>query len=275
MPNRLIYENALTSRKVNALTDSQEKFWWRLILCCDDYGCFFGEPDVLLGKVYPRQRVSEESVLEYRDALVSIGLAFLYEHDGETYICINKWEDLQTVRTPRRKFPKPPNRNTLTDTDTAECDNLQQNVTDCDKAEQTETDCSKKMSSRARPQNPSRIHLEYESNPKRSKKDIEKFFETAWSAYPKKLGKGKISQTAKERACALGEEFMRCIQRYVDSCANKEEQFIMYGSTFFNSGYVDYLDANYTQTNTQRGGKGNGSKSGINRESLKGFHSIE
>jgi len=166
MPNRLIYENALTSRKVNKLTDSQEKFWWRLILCCDDFGCFFGEPDVLCGKVYPRQNVSEEDVLSYRNALVNVGLAFLYEYDGEIYLCINQWEDMQTVRTPRRKFPEPTTENRLSGNPATICDNLQHSETVCDKLSQSETKLNKKMSSRARAEsisNPSRIHLDSES----------------------------------------------------------------------------------------------------------------
>ena len=141
MPNRLIHDCALTSRKINKLTDSEEKFFWRLVMCCDDYGCFFGEQDVLNGKLYPRQnRYTDDDVLSYRNAIVDVGLAFLYEEDGEIYICINKWEDLQKVRTPRRKHPEPTKKNRL----------LQQSATICDKMLQSETEVHKKMSTRAR-----------------------------------------------------------------------------------------------------------------------------
>ena len=75
---------------------------------------------------------------------------------------------------------------------------------------------------------------------------IETFFETAWGLYPNKKGKGSVSKSAKSKRFKLGDEFIRAIERYVEHVKGKDAQFIMHGSTFFNSGYVDYLDANYT-----------------------------
>lgn len=40
---------------------------------------------------------------------------------------------------------------------------------------------------------------------------------------------------------------LRCIERYTEYTKGKDEQYTMYGSTFFNSGYVDYLDENCEQ----------------------------
>lgn len=76
------------------------------------------------------------------------------------------------------------------------------------------------------------------------KSDINKFFDRIWKAYPKKKGKGQISDAKKRYLYEkVGEEqLLRCINRYKDYIAGKDEQFVMYGSTFFNSGYVDYLD---------------------------------
>ncbi|MDK2879633.1 MAG: hypothetical protein PWR06_2349 [Thermoanaerobacteraceae bacterium] len=75
---------------------------------------------------------------------------------------------------------------------------------------------------------------------------IDDFFEKLWLLYPKKRGKGKVSKAQKERLYKIGaDELTRAINRYKQEIAGKDEQYIMYGSTFFNSGYVDYLDANY------------------------------
>ena len=41
------------------------------------------------------------------------------------------------------------------------------------------------------------------------------------------------------------EELSRAIERYKMAKAGKDKQYIQNGSTWFNSGYVDYLDANY------------------------------
>ena len=75
----------------------------------------------------------------------------------------------------------------------------------------------------------------------------EQFFEECWSEYPNKKGKGKISDSKKKEAYELGEEFKRCISRYVDYV--EKETWLKYqnGSTFWNSGYKDYLDSNYKE----------------------------
>lgn len=73
-------------------------------------------------------------------------------------------------------------------------------------------------------------------------------FETLWKLYPCKKGKGQVSDTQKQKLLKVGEEeLIRCIERYKsdlkrDAAWRKPQN----GSTFFNSGYVDYLDANYT-----------------------------
>lgn len=79
------------------------------------------------------------------------------------------------------------------------------------------------------------------------KKEANELFEQLWKAYPSKKGKAQVSDTAKARLLKIGyDEMMRAIDRYIydlekDSDWRKPQN----GSTFFNSGYVDYLDANY------------------------------
>ena len=79
-------------------------------------------------------------------------------------------------------------------------------------------------------------------------KDVEDFFNKIWNLYPKKKGKGQVSSSKKLVLYKLGYDVVsRCIDRYVNDFNNtgKDMQYMMYGSTFFNSGYVDYLDENY------------------------------
>lgn len=79
------------------------------------------------------------------------------------------------------------------------------------------------------------------------KKDICACFESLWELYPVKKGKGNVSDTQKGKLYAIGyDEMKRAIERYSRDNANTELQYWKHGSTFFNSGYVDYLDANYT-----------------------------
>ncbi len=74
------------------------------------------------------------------------------------------------------------------------------------------------------------------------------FFETIWNLYPNKKGKAKVSKSKIEELYKIGvDEIKRAIERYIK--AKPDWQAYQNGSTFFNSGYVDYLDKNYTEAN--------------------------
>lgn len=80
-----------------------------------------------------------------------------------------------------------------------------------------------------------------------SKADVDAFFESIWKLYPVKKGKGQVSDTKRKALFKIGYEAMeQAINRYLtelkkDASWRKPQN----GSTFFNSGYVDYLDTNY------------------------------
>lgn len=76
---------------------------------------------------------------------------------------------------------------------------------------------------------------------------LETFFEELWKLYPLKKGKGQVSKAKKKVLMRIGfEQIKRCIERYVEEIkATGKEDYMQHGSTFFNSGYVDYLDENY------------------------------
>lgn len=84
-----------------------------------------------------------------------------------------------------------------------------------------------------------------------AKDDADDFFAKCWQCYPRKKGKGSVKPSQKKRLLNdVGlEQMLRCIERYKQYVVGKDEQYIMYGSTFFNSGYVDYLDENYGEKN--------------------------
>ena len=84
-----------------------------------------------------------------------------------------------------------------------------------------------------------------------AKDDADDFFAKCWQCYPRKKGKGSVKPSQKKRLLNdVGlDQMLRCIERYKQYVAGKDEQYIMYGSTFFNSGYVDYLDENYGEKN--------------------------
>lgn len=77
--------------------------------------------------------------------------------------------------------------------------------------------------------------------------EASKLFEELWKLYPNKKGKGQVSDAAKLRLFEVGQiEMERAIQRYLDEWQKDSDwRKPQNGSTFFNSGYVDYLDKNY------------------------------
>ena len=90
-----------------------------------------------------------------------------------------------------------------------------------------------------------------------SKADVDAFFESIWNLYPVKKGKGQVSDTKRKVLFKIGYDRMeQAINRYLtelkrDASWRKPQN----GSTFFNSGYVDYLDENYVPDQTVQGGR--------------------
>lgn len=79
---------------------------------------------------------------------------------------------------------------------------------------------------------------------------LEDFFETIWKLYPIKKGKGQVSKAKKKALQNIGlEEMQRCIERFKEDMKDRDKKYWMHGSTFFNSGYVDYLDKNFLSGN--------------------------
>lgn len=93
---------------------------------------------------------------------------------------------------------------------------------------------------------------EGEPEPKKAQKkptktEINDLFESLWALYPVKKGKGSVSDSKKKTLFTIGfDEMKRAIERYLkdlekDASWRKPQN----GSTFFNSGYVDFLDKNF------------------------------
>lgn len=83
--------------------------------------------------------------------------------------------------------------------------------------------------------------------PKITTAEINRFFETVWKLYPVKKGKADVSEKKRRELYKIGyDEIKRAVERYLHDLAKDADwRKPQYGSTFFNSGYVDYLDANY------------------------------
>ena len=81
------------------------------------------------------------------------------------------------------------------------------------------------------------------------KKEATELFEKLWDMYPNIKGKSSVSDKDKQKIFQIGlEEMTRAIERYKKYLeANSDWLKPKNGSTFFHSGNVDYLDANYEE----------------------------
>lgn len=92
---------------------------------------------------------------------------------------------------------------------------------------------------------------------KPTKADVDSFFNAIWDMYPVKKGKAQVSESKRRTLYAIGFENMnKAIERYLaelkrDADWRKPQN----GSTFFNSGYVDYLDENFVPDESKHYGR--------------------
>lgn len=76
--------------------------------------------------------------------------------------------------------------------------------------------------------------------------EAEALFEKLWKLYPVKKGKGQISAAKKIELLKIGSDEMgRAVERYLNYVRSIDYLHYQNGGTFFNTGYVDYLDENY------------------------------
>ena len=99
------------------------------------------------------------------------------------------------------------------------------------------------------------------SKPVNKKKEADELFDRLWSLYPLKKGKASVSDAQKLKLLDIGyEEMERAISRYIQYVDSVDYLHYKNGSTFFNSGYIDYLDVNCVPYVPEEGKKKNKKK---------------
>lgn len=108
MPNRIIKESIRTSDSINELSWFEECLFYRLIVSCDDYGRFDGRPAIIKGSCFPlKDGVTTNNIEKALSKLVSAGLVKRYVVDGKPYLSLPTWEQHQSVRAKKSKYPSP------------------------------------------------------------------------------------------------------------------------------------------------------------------------
>lgn len=88
-------------------------------------------------------------------------------------------------------------------------------------------------------------------NPQSSGDDqnlLNNFFESAWSKYPNKVGKTKVSLTQRKKLYKIGDELFRCIDRYLSDknlTIHGGWKELQGGDRFFNKTYLEYTDSEF------------------------------
>lgn len=109
MPKRDLWEKIVTSRTLAELSAEEERFFYRLLVVCDDHGLCDGDPGVLRARCFARMLddVTEAAVRQWRDRLAQVGLLEVYAVDGDDYLRVKTWSTYQRRRDSKPKFPPP------------------------------------------------------------------------------------------------------------------------------------------------------------------------
>jgi hypothetical protein len=106
MPNRILRETLLTSRKAGKTSDAGFCLYIRLLLVVDDYGRFSADPVIVRSRAFPtREELKSVQVAKMLEELRSIGLIRTYQVGEEPYLEITNWS--QRTRAQSSKYPAP------------------------------------------------------------------------------------------------------------------------------------------------------------------------
>jgi hypothetical protein len=110
MPNRML-RDWTQSDKVDQITAEGERFFTRLIMKADDYGCFWGDVRLLKANLFPLKldKVREADISRWIAECVKAGLILFYQIEGKQYVQIVDFR--QRLDKARAKFPLPNDSN--------------------------------------------------------------------------------------------------------------------------------------------------------------------
>lgn len=108
MPNRILKESICVSDSIDQLSWFEEVLFYRLIVNCDDYGRYDGRPAIIKNRLFPlKDSLTLKNVSAAINKLASAGLVALYEFEGKPFLYLPTWNEHQSVRAKRSKYPAP------------------------------------------------------------------------------------------------------------------------------------------------------------------------
>ena len=116
MPNRILKDSICTSDTIDKLTAEEERFFYRLIVQCDDYGRLDARPSILISKIFPLRikTTSEQEICFLLAKLIEVNLINIFIVNGKPYLQVVTWNNHQQIRAKKSKYPQhDPNENHL------------------------------------------------------------------------------------------------------------------------------------------------------------------
>jgi hypothetical protein len=114
---------------VDQLSWFEEVLFYRLIVNCDDFGRFDGRTAVIKNRLFPlKDNLTIKSVETAINKLASAGLVALYVFEGKPYLHLPTWNDHQSARAAKSKYPDPESG---TQIDESNCMQLQADASKC------------------------------------------------------------------------------------------------------------------------------------------------
>ena len=125
MPNRIIKESICVSEQIDELTPFEEVFFYRLLVNCDDYGCFDARERVVSSRLFPLRDIKPADITKALKRLENVGLIQLFTVGGKPFLFVCKWAEHQRLRVSKHKYPTPE--------DADKCEHLPQVAASCGK----------------------------------------------------------------------------------------------------------------------------------------------
>lgn len=221
MPNRIIKESICTSDSIDSLSWFEEILFYRLIVNCDDFGRFDGRIPVIKNRLFPlKEDLTAKTVRNGINKLASVGLVVLYAFEDKPFLYLPTWNDHQSVRAKRSKYPSPEDGAILAD---STCMQMQADACKCHR-------------------NP----IQSESYSISESESNTSAFALFWEAYPKKVGK-KDAKKAFGKVTVDVQVLIAAVQRQKLSSQWCKDggQYIPNPSTWLNQErWLDELDTN-------------------------------
>ena len=132
MPNRILKEAVCVSDDIDRLTWFEEVLFYRLIVNCDDFGRFYGQPAIIKSRLFPlKETLTTKTVSGAIEKLASVGMIVLYMFEGKQYLYLPAWNHHQSVRSKCSKFPDPEKTSDNLQADESTCKQMQADARIC------------------------------------------------------------------------------------------------------------------------------------------------